>query len=39
MDAISLLKADHDKVKKMLADGEETTERAVKTRGEVFALI
>jgi hypothetical protein len=36
MDAISLLKADHDKVKKMLAEGEETTERAEKTRTELF---
>jgi len=36
MDALSLLKADHDKVKKMLADGEQTTERAEKTRREVF---
>ena len=36
MDAIALLKADHDKVKKMLADGDETTERAEKTRTELF---
>ena len=36
MDAISLLKADHDKVKKMLAEGDETTERAEKTRTELF---
>ena len=36
MDAIALLKADHDKVKKMLADGEETTERAEVTRTELF---
>lgn len=36
MDAISLLRADHDKVKKMLAEGEETTERAEKTRTELF---
>ncbi|MGI8830803.1 MAG: hemerythrin domain-containing protein [Candidatus Limnocylindria bacterium] len=36
MDAISLLKADHDKVKKMLANGEETTERAEVTRTELF---
>jgi hypothetical protein len=36
MDAIALLKADHDKVKTMLADGEETTERAEKTRTELF---
>lgn len=39
MDAISLLKADHDKVKKMLADGEETTERAEVTRTELFEKI
>jgi len=36
MDAITLLKADHDKVKAMLADGEATTERAEKTRSELF---
>ena len=36
MDAIALLKADHDKVKKMLADGEATTEWAEKTRTELF---
>ena len=36
MDALSLLKTDHDKVKKMLAEGEETTERAEKTRTELF---
>ena len=36
MDAIALLKADHDKVKKLLTDGEETTERAEKTRAELF---
>ncbi|MGH2381402.1 MAG: hemerythrin domain-containing protein [Candidatus Limnocylindria bacterium] len=39
MDAIALLKADHDKVKKMLADGEATTERAEKTRTELFATL
>ena len=39
MDAISLLKADHDKVKKMLADGEETTERAEVGRTELFAKL
>ncbi len=36
MNAITLLKADHDKVKTMLADGEATTERAEKTRSELF---
>jgi Hemerythrin HHE cation binding domain len=39
MDAIALLKADHDKVKKMLADGEATTERGEKTRTELFAKL
>ncbi|CAN5336818.1 hemerythrin domain-containing protein [soil metagenome] len=39
MDAISLLKADHDKVKKILAEGEETTERAEVTRTDLFAKI
>jgi hypothetical protein len=31
MDAITLLKDDHRRFKKMLEEGEETTERAVKT--------
>ena len=39
MDAIALLKADHDKVKRLLADLESTTERGVKTRTELFATI
>ena len=39
MDALQLLKDDHDKVKKMLTDGEETTERAEKTRAELFARL
>ena len=39
MDAIALLKADHDKVKELLAQLEKTTERGVKTRGELFATI
>ena len=39
MDAISLLKADHDKVKKLLSDLETTTERGVKTRETLFATI
>jgi hypothetical protein len=39
MDALSLLKDDHDRVKKMLAEGEETTERAEKTRTELFATL
>ena len=36
MNALSLLMDDHKRVKKMLAEGEETTERAEKTRAEVF---
>ncbi|MGZ8475687.1 MAG: hemerythrin domain-containing protein [Candidatus Limnocylindria bacterium] len=39
MDAIALLKADHDKVKKMLEEGETTTERGVKTRTELLATL
>ena len=36
MDALSLLKGDHDKVKKILQELESTTERGVKTREELF---
>ena len=39
MNALTLLKDDHDKVKKMLADGEETTERAEVGRTELFAKL
>jgi polyhydroxyalkanoate synthesis regulator phasin len=39
MDALQLLKTDHDKVKKLLAEGESTTERGEKTRTELFATI
>lgn len=39
MDALALLKEDHAKVKKMLAEGESTTERGVKTRAELFARL
>jgi hemerythrin superfamily protein len=39
MDALKLLKADHDKVKKLLTEGESTTERGEKTRTELFATI
>ena len=39
MDAIALLKADHDKVKKLLTELETTTERGVKTRAELFSTI
>ena len=39
MDAITMLKDDHDKVKKLLSELESTTERGVKTREELFATI
>ena len=39
MDAIALLEADHQKVKKLLTDLQSTTERGVKTRQELFATI
>jgi hypothetical protein len=39
MDALSLLKEDHDKVKKMLQELESTTERGVKTRQELFSKV
>ncbi len=39
MNAITLLKNDHDKVKKLLAELESTTERGIKTRTELFATI
>jgi hemerythrin-like domain-containing protein len=39
MDALTLLKNDHDKVKRLLAELESTTERGVKTRAELFATI
>jgi len=39
MDALQLLKADHDKVKKMLGELDSTTERGVKTREEGFAKL
>jgi hemerythrin-like domain-containing protein len=39
MDAITMLKTDHDKVKGLLEDLEATTERGVKTREELFATI
>jgi len=39
MDAIQLLKADHVVVKKMLEDGDKTTERGVKTRQELLTRL
>jgi len=39
MDALRLLKADHDKVKDLLSELDDTTERAVKTRPELFEKV
>ena len=39
MDALSLLKEDHDKVKKLLEDLDSTTERGVKIREQLFNKI
>ena len=39
MDAMSLLKEDHQKVKKILGELESTTERGVKTREELFTKV
>ena len=39
MDAIQLLKQDHEKMKKLLEDADATTERGVKTREELFRKI
>jgi len=39
VDAIAMLKEDHDKVKKLLTELETTTERGVKTRAELFSTI
>lgn len=39
MDAIALLKEDHDRVKKMLAEGASTTERGEKTRADLLARL
>jgi hemerythrin-like domain-containing protein len=39
MDAVQLLKQDHDKVKRILEDLDSTTERGVKTREELFTKV
>ena len=39
MDALTLLKRDHDKVKALLKELEPTTERAEKTRTELFGKL
>jgi hemerythrin superfamily protein len=36
VDALALLKKDHDQVKKMLKDLDDTTDRAIKTRQHLF---
>src|ERR1051325_2383805 len=38
-DALTLLKNDHNKMRKLLDELESTTERGVKTRSELFATI
>ena len=37
MDALALLKNDHEKMRKLLEELETTTERGVKTREELFS--
>ncbi len=39
MDAIALLKADHDKAKELMDELEQTTERGVKTREEKWTTL
>jgi hypothetical protein len=39
MDALAMLKADHAKMRELLQQLESTTDRGVKTRGELFATI
>ncbi|MDQ3937138.1 MAG: hemerythrin domain-containing protein [Chloroflexota bacterium] len=39
MDALKMLKEDHDRVRKMLEQGDSTTERGVKTRTELFGRL
>ncbi|HEY8135995.1 MAG TPA: hemerythrin domain-containing protein [Candidatus Limnocylindrales bacterium] len=36
MDVLTLLKEDHDRVKRLLEEGDKTTERGEKTRTELF---
>ncbi len=39
MDVLTLLKEDHDRVKRLLEEGDTTTERGEKTRTEIFARL
>jgi hemerythrin superfamily protein len=39
LDVLTLLKEDHDKVKRVLEEGEATTERGEKTRTELFTRL
>ncbi|HUP83913.1 MAG TPA: hemerythrin domain-containing protein [Candidatus Limnocylindria bacterium] len=39
MDVLTLLKEDHDKVKRVLEEGDATTERGEKTRTELFTRL
>ncbi len=39
MDALALLKEDHERVREMLAEGDSTTEDAAEARAELFARL
>jgi hemerythrin superfamily protein len=39
LDVLKLLKDDHERIKRMLEEGESTTERGEKTRTELFARL
>ena len=39
MDVLTLLREDHDRVKRLLEEGEKTTERGEKTRTELFTRL
>ncbi|MEA2678103.1 MAG: hypothetical protein QOJ81_2244 [Chloroflexota bacterium] len=39
MDVLTLLREDHDRVKRLLEEGDKTTERGEKTRTELFARL
>ena len=39
MDVLTLLRQDHDRVKRLLEEGDKTTERGEKTRTELFARL
>jgi hemerythrin superfamily protein len=39
LDVLTLLREDHDRVKRLLEEGDKTTERGEKTRTEIFARL